>query len=77
MTHDAALADEAPLTFQSLPFWALFVVVFVVVTIVGSVLIAATSLLPRREAPSAAVTRRGRMRPDAAKHLLVLPPARL
>jgi hypothetical protein len=82
MGNDAALAEEAPLTLQSFPFWALFIVIFAVVTAVASVLIAATNLLSSREAPSVADEKRDRdqvrerTRPNAVKHLLAFPPAR-
>ena len=81
MGNDAALTDEAPLTLRSLPFWALFIVIFAVVTVVGGMLLAATTLLSTLSVPS--VVRairdrdpaRGRMRP--ARHLSALPSARL
>ena len=82
MGNNALLADEAPLTLQSLPLWVLFSVIVVAVTFVASVFIAATSLLPRRGAPlvAGAIGDRDqvgeRTRPEAAEHLLVLPPTR-
>ncbi|HZZ88747.1 MAG TPA: hypothetical protein VFE13_10485 [Caulobacteraceae bacterium] len=81
MENDAALAEEAPLTLQDLPFWVLFVVIFTLVTFVGAVLIAATSLLSSDDALSRArsASDRGQVRdraqPHAARHLAILPPA--
>ena len=76
MGNDAALADEAPLTLRSFPYWALFIVIFGVVTVVGSVLVAVANLLSAAGAIAERVQLRERTRPDARKHLQVIPPAR-
>jgi len=51
MGNDAALAEEAPLSVESFPYWVLFIILVVVVTLVSSVLIATTDLLSRSSAP--------------------------
>jgi len=51
MGNDAALAEEAPLSVKSFPYWVLFIILVVVVTLVSSVLIATTDLLSRSSAP--------------------------
>lgn len=76
MGNDAALADEAPLTLRSFPYWALFIVIFGVVTVVGSVLVAVANLLSAAAAIGDRTQVRQRTRPRVPKHLQVIPPAR-
>jgi hypothetical protein len=75
MGNAAPALDEAPLTWRNFPVWALFIVVFAVVTIASAVLIAAMNVFHGWRAPPAS-NRSERARAEAATRQPILSPVR-